>query len=163
MRGILFFLLLFSLHVYGQKILVFDRDGHAKRIRFYQHDEIEVRTPNADFWIKGEISAIEDSAITIADHTINVSQITAIKYDTRSSGLLLLRGITTVLPIAGIALLAITGINGVTQNESPVYSQSVLIVAAAFIISKPIVYYLTYHKHKINDHHRLKVIDVTIR
>jgi len=155
----LLLLALLTVKAHAQKILIFDKRN--TRLHFKMHDEIEVRT--GETWHSGEITGIEDSMIFVGYDMVKVSEINAIRYDTRKKGLLLLRGITGPLPAAGLALLAIYAINAVINNDYPIYSQNTLILAGALIVSKPLVYWLTYHKHKINEHNRLKVIDISIR
>lgn len=164
LRAVLFILASsISISSYSQKILVFDRDGHDKRIRFRIHDEIAVRTIDGSSWTTGEITDMSDSAITIGGNVVVVSRIEAIRYDSRSSGVQLLRNVTYMLPFAGLALISIYAINAIINNDYPAYSDNTLIISGAFIVSRPIVYLLIYHKHKINQHHRLKIIDVSIR
>jgi hypothetical protein len=145
----------------AQKILVFDRDASARRVRFQPCDEIAVHIN--DEWIDGEILEITDSTILIRDYTIPVSQITAIKYQSRSSWAPLCHALSSMLPEAGVVLLSFDAISSVINKDYPVYSESTLITAGALIASGPIFYLLAYHKFKINKHHRLKVIDISIR
>lgn len=159
--SVFFLFMLLAFNCYAQHILVFDRDGSSKRIRFKVNDEIAVRADGA--WLEGQIMNIDDSAITVAGNVVVVSRIKAIRYTGNSPGANLLKGVGAVFSIAGIALLGLRAINSVANNDYPVYSKEVLIVAGALILTRPIAHLLTTHRYKINEHHRLKVLDISIR
>ncbi len=168
MKTVFFICILFASLIISdcnaQKILVFDRDGHVRRIRFHIQDEIAVRTADNSLWEYGEITDIGDSTITISDTVIFVSKIKAIRFESQGGGTNLLRQATLKLPAAAVVLLAFDAINTASNNpRTVVYSKSTLITAGALIIAGPIAYFFTFHKYKINKRHRLKVIDVSVR
>jgi len=122
--------LLFSVNTSAQQYLVVQKRGFVKNFKYEIDDELSFVTKKGEFYIKGTISKITDSIITLDNlYEIKLDNIAKIyekrRFLKKLSGLFFIRG--------GIAYTAIVGINSLINNESPLVDEQTLIISAGMI------------------------------
>lgn len=124
-------LLIFTLSAaFGQQYLVVQKNGKVKNFKYQTGDEIMLQTKNGAFNLKGEITQLSDSSLTINSYIeIKYSNIAKLlrprRYFTKLSKLFFIRG--------GIAYVTIVGINGIINNDSPMIDEQTLAISATMV------------------------------
>jgi hypothetical protein len=141
---------------YSQQYLVVQKNLAIKNYKYQPGDKISLQTIRGDLEFDGRISKITDSTIVIDNlYEIDLRNIAAVfrkrGFIKRLSGLFFIRG--------GIAYTAITGINGLINNDSPMIDQQTLLISAAMVAIGFAMKPLIIKKLKINEKWQLKVID----
>ncbi len=124
-------LLLFMLgSVSAQQYLIVQKNGKVKNFKYQTGDEIMLQIKNGDFNLKGEITKLSDTSLTIDSYLeIRYSNISKVlrprAFLTRLSKLFFIRG--------GVAYVTIVGINGLINNDSPMIDEQTIAVSASMV------------------------------
>ncbi|MCD4788567.1 MAG: hypothetical protein K8R37_01105 [Bacteroidales bacterium] len=153
----IFFALIFHFS-FSQNIFLLEKPGTIKNYKYRENDHIRIKTISKDTIIAGIINKIGDSIIIINyANEISPDDISII-YRTRW-GFALLQGIFFS---AGVPYLAISTLNGVINNDSPIVSKETLIISGSLIATGIAITPLTTRKHKIdNTKWRVKILNFT--
>jgi hypothetical protein len=152
---LLFFVILMS-NAYAQHILVLERPGTIKNYKYYQHDEIRLKTSSTQVIYQGKITAINDSSIVV-NYANEIFIDDMAKIYTFQWGFDFLRRLGFS---AGALFLAVSltngGLNGFDSNgatEMVLGSVGIMAFSAAMIPLK-------WRGHKIdNTKWRVKILD----
>jgi hypothetical protein len=142
----------------AQNILVLERPGTVKNLKYYQGDKIKIRTIAADTIISGSINRIFDSSIIINNsNEILIADMAAIYKKRWGYGFLQYLTI-----FAGVAYLGINSFNGIINDDQPVVPQETLIISGSLIAFGFALTPLTTRKFKIdNEKWRIIILDFT--
>ena len=142
---------------YSQKILVFDKGGKIKRIRYYEGDYIRFLT-KSDFFINGNISQIKDSSFTINGKVIGLKDVVKIYNTQKYKGYQLA---TNILVYPAFGYFPIITTNRLINNDSPIINENTLIYSSIFFGSFIIFNKLANRPYKITEKRPLRIIDLT--
>ncbi|MCF8366324.1 MAG: hypothetical protein K9H16_11115 [Bacteroidales bacterium] len=153
---LLFLGLFTTLAVHAQQYLVVQKWGSVKNYKYEVGDELSFQTKNGDFFVKGIISGLNDSSLTLDNHydvkLNNISKVFRTRHFLKGlSGLFFIRG--------GVAYVAIVGLNGVIHNESPMIDEQTLIISAGMIAIGVAMKPFIVKKMAIPEKWQLKVLD----
>lgn len=153
----IFFALIFHFS-FSQNIFLLENPGTINNYKYHENDHIRIKTISKDTIIEGIISKISDSSIII-NHANEISpDDISIIYRARW-GFTLLQGIFFSV---GVPYLAISTLNGVINNDSPIVSKETLIISGSLIATGIAITPLTTRKHNIdNKKWRVKILDFT--
>lgn len=154
----LVFALILAITASGQNILVLQK-ASGGGIRMYRENEyISLRTAAKNLKIEGRIVLIEDSCLIIDSRaSVLVDDIAAI-YRTRRMFSLLQK----VSLIGGGMYLAISTLNGVINNDSPIVDNKTLKISGGLIAAGIILTPLTERRHRIAPSRwKVKILDFT--
>ncbi|MCF8366422.1 MAG: hypothetical protein K9H16_11610 [Bacteroidales bacterium] len=151
---LLFFVLLPLLGI-SQQYLVLQKSGTIKNIKYEVGDKISFQTLKGDFYVEGDISEIRDSSIMINSYEVRLDNISIVYRQRRflkgMSGLFFIRG--------GIAYVAIVGVNGLINNDSPMIDEQTLIISASMVAIGLAMKPFITKKYFVKENWILKVID----
>jgi hypothetical protein len=162
MRTILYLLLLFFFPVYtiGQKTLLVEKTGKSAKYYYHIGDKIKIRTCTNKTIIKGEITSIRDSSISVRlINSVNVSlnDITCVY---KRYKFLRKFGIRSCQFGAGIFLVMV--FNNLI-NGYPAFNEYVFIVSGAFLTAGLMSLALSERHCKIGNKWKLKILDGNLR
>lgn len=140
----------------AQQYLVVQKRGTLKNFKYEVGDELSLQTKKGDFHIKGTISRIGDSTLTIDNlYDIHLSNIARV-FRLRS----FLNGLSKIFFIrGGIAYVSIVGINGAINNDSPMIDEQTLIISAGMVATGFAIKPFIVKKMSIPEKWELKVLD----
>lgn len=150
------FLLMSGYTVRAQQYLVVQKRGSVKNFKYQAGDDIALQTYGVDFPIRGEITKMSDSSLTIDSYiNIRLSDISEVlrprRYLQKLSRLFFIRG--------GIAYVAIVGVNGLINNDSPVIDEQTLTISAVMIAIGLAMKSFYIRKLDVISKWQLKIID----
>lgn len=151
------FLIFTSISV-AQNIFILERPGTIKNHKYYQNDQIKLKTISHDTIFSGVITMINDSSVVI-DYA-NEIFLYDISYMYRKRwGFSLLQKLSL---IAGASYLLISTTNGLINNDSPVVPKETLIISASLLAGGVALIPLTTRRYRIdNEKWRIKILDLT--
>jgi hypothetical protein len=151
-------LFIFGSNLAAQNIFVLERPGTVKNFKYYQGDNIKIRTISSDTIISGPINRIFDSSIIINNsNEILIADMAAIYKKRWGYGFLQYLTI-----FAGAAYLGINSLNGIINDDQPVVPQETLIISGSLIAFGLALTPLTTRKFKIdNEKWRIIILDFT--
>lgn len=154
----LLFCAILSTAGFSQKIVAFDKSGKVKRIRYYEGEYISIKTVSK-LKIKGIITSIEDSSFSVEGTKLALDSVSKV-YNTQTGlGYQLIANIF-ILPAVGY--IPLITINGLINNDSPVFKQNQLYYGGGFIGIVLISNYLANRPFRISKKRPLKIIDISI-
>ena len=159
-RGLLFLLLcvMVSTSAFSQKIVAFDKLGKVKRIRYYPGEYISVKTITKHK-IKGIITQINDSSFLVEGRELTVDSI-AVVYNTQTGmGCQL---VSSIFLIPAIGYMPLITLNGLINNDSPVFKQNQLHYGGGFIGIALLSNYLANRPFRMSRKRPLKILDVSL-
>ena len=116
----------------AQKVLVLEKIGKKKRIRFQMGDELKVKIGADQMLIVGDLGLFSDSAIYVANNLIPIDSIHSVYVGKQRTLARLGKGLGLV---GGTAYLGISIINGLaTKNYDHFGRSTVYVVPAAFAL-----------------------------
>lgn len=154
----LLFCVMLSLNAFSQKILAFDKAGKVKRIRYFEGEYISLKTTSKEK-INGTINLIKDSSFVVDGKELTLLSVSKVYSTQTGMGYQMVANIF-VLPAVGYVPL-IT-INGLINNDSPVFKANQLYYAGGFIAITLISNYLANRPFRISEKRPLKIIDISI-
>lgn len=127
--SLLFFFIL-AVATYSQQYLVVQKYGTVKNFKYEVNDKISFQTLKGEFFIEETITYITDSTITVDTfYEVKLKNIATVLrpriFVIALSEIFFIR--------AGIAYVAIVGINGIIHNESPVIDEQTLLISASMV------------------------------
>ena len=161
MTRVSFFLLfsvMLSISAFSQKILAFDKSGKVKRIRYYESEYISLKTTSKEK-INGIISQIKDSSFVVEGRELTLFSVSKVYSTQTGMGYQLVANIFILPAIGYIPLITI---NGLINNDSPVFRSNQLYYGGGFIAITLISNYLANRPFKISEKRPLKIIDISI-
>jgi len=145
------------LYVSSQNILVIEKPGTVKNIKFRSGDRIELKTLNGEK-IKGIINQIRDTAIVVNYYLININEISKIYSFRRLISAFSFAGIE-----GGLGYVVIDGFNSLINNERPIIRNSTLKTGGIMFGAGLLLKSLSKRKRSIDNHKwRIKVLNFSI-
>lgn len=138
----------------AQKILVLDKPGRVKRLRYFVGDKIQIITSD-NSRISGEISVIGDSTITIEENKVVLSEISAVVKKRRFFSFT-----GTLLSTAGVFFGSIYLVNVAIDKDTKLDENAY--VLGGVLVSGVVLSLFKEKKFKVKDKGRLKILDVTM-
>ncbi len=140
-------LFLAAFNLSGQNALVVERPGTIKNYKYFQGNEIKLRTISTDTTISGTISLIEDSIIILnQSFGLKITDIKTVYKKRWGFGFL-----QNLSIFSGLAYVSINAINGLVNNDSPVVPHETLIISGSMIAFGIVLTPLTTRKFKIDN------------
>ncbi|MFT5665869.1 MAG: hypothetical protein ACI9DK_000044 [Vicingaceae bacterium] len=149
---------LFSTAGFSQKILVFDKSGKVKRVRYYEGEYISLQKIDKQK-LSGVIQVINDSSFVLDGKKVTLNSVQKV-YNTQKGIGYQLGANIFIIPALGYVPLIVT--NGLINNDSPIIKQSQLCYGAGFIGIAFIFGYLANRPFRISQNRPLKIIDISI-
>jgi hypothetical protein len=156
-KYLLFALLIgFAVQLQAQQYLILQKSGKAKNFKYQPGNTISLKTVDGDFFIRGEITAIKDSAFWIDDRMkIELDKIALVfrksGFLNRLSWLFFVRG--------GVAYFLIDGANRTIAGDQPVIDESTWLISGAMIATGVALRPLVTRKYDLSKKWRLKILD----
>jgi len=154
----LLFCVMLSTCTFSQKILVFDKSGKVKRVRYYEGEHISLKTTSKEK-INGTISQIRDSSFVVDGKELTLFSVAKVYNTQTGMGYQLVANIFILPAIGYIPLITI---NGLINNDSPIFRANQLYYAGGFIGITLISNYLANRPFRISEKRPLKIIDISI-
>ena len=154
----LLFCVMLSTSVFTQKILAFDKSGKVKRIRYFEGEYISLQTVSKEK-IDGIITQIKDSTFSVEGNELTLFSVAKVYNTQTGMGYQLMANIF-ILPAVGY--IPLITINGLINNDSPVFRANQLYYGGAFIVITLISNYLANRPFRISEKRPLKIIDISI-
>lgn len=153
---LLFIFLLMGLNLAGQNILIIERPGTIKNYKYFQGNEIKLRTISNDTVVSGALSLIQDSTVIINNNfELEIDNISTV-YRKRW-GFSFLQYLSI---FGGLAYASINTINGLINNDSPVVPGETLIISGSMVAFGIVLTPLTTRKIKMdNGKWRILILD----
>lgn len=154
---ILFVIVLGSQDTYAQKLLLLQREGRVRNLKYFQGDIIIIDAYADTIRIKGRISGLTDSTILIDQkYEIPVDEITSI-LKKRTMLDFLSRG----MGVFGLTYFTLNGFNRWINHEYPIYDKESLMIvtgslAGYFALSK-----FKYRKFRIGNKWKIRILDLS--
>lgn len=154
--SIIVFLCIYS---YAQKMLLVEKIGTSRKYYYHVEDKIKLRTITNAYLIKGKLTTITDSVISISagSHSIPVHDIASIY---KQYGFPWRLGIK--LGEAAIVYLLFITFNNLINKEQ-VFTPYTFIISGSCIAGSLISFTLSQHRCKIGDRWKLKILDFTLK
>lgn len=141
--------------LFSQRILILEKPGTVKNIKFKTGDELIICKKGEKKKISGEINKINDSVLLI--NYVNEVYIRDIEFVYKPRGL---SGFMSEIGYkAGIAYLLLDITNRLIQAESPVFVNSTMIISGSLIATALLFRSYRLRPYKLGDNWRLRVID----
>tara|TARA_R110000868_G_scaffold319227_4_gene579979 strand:- start:86 stop:535 length:450 start_codon:yes stop_codon:yes gene_type:complete len=147
-----------STSVFSQKILAFDKLGRVKRIKYYEGEYISLQTTSKEK-VKGIITQIKDSTFSVEGKELSLFSVAKVYNTQTGMGYQLMANIFIIPAVGYIPLITI---NGLINNDSPVFRQNQLYYGGGFIGIAIISNYLANRPFRISEKRPLKIIDISI-
>lgn len=154
----LLFCVMLSTSVFSQKILAFDKLGRVKRIKYYEGEYISLQTTSKEK-VKGIITQIKDSTFSVEGKELSLFSVAKVYNTQTGMGYQLMANIFIIPAVGYIPLITI---NGLINNDSPVFRQNQLYYGGGFIGIAIISNYLANRPFRISEKRPLKIIDISI-
>jgi hypothetical protein len=152
------FTLLLSTASFSQKILVFNKLGKVKRVRYYDGEYITIQKFNKQK-VRGMIQAINDSSFVLEGEKVALDSVRKVYNTQTGMGYRLVASIL-IIPAVGYVPLILT--NGLINNDSPIIKQNQLYSGVGFIGIALLSGYLANRPFRITKKRPLKIIDISI-
>ncbi|MFT7084508.1 MAG: hypothetical protein ACJAV5_000214 [Vicingaceae bacterium] len=147
-----------STNAFSQKILAFDKSGKVKRIRYYEGEYISLQTISKEK-IKGIITQIKDSTFSVEGQELALFSVAKVYNTQKGMGYQLMANIFIIPAIGYIPLITI---NGLINNDSPVFRENQLYYGGGFIGIALMSNYLGNRPFRISKKRPFKIIDISI-
>ena len=151
---LLILLFLIPLATEAQQYLVVEKTGTVKNFKYSPGNDIDLLVNETR--LKGTITQLTDSTLAL-DYSIIV-QLQQIKKVYRFRGFVY-KFSKKALFGAGLAYMAITGVNGMINNEYPLVDQTTAIIGVSMMAASFLLKPFVYRKIPIDGRWQLKVID----
>ena len=143
---------------FSQNIFILEKPGTIKNYKYYQNNQIKIKTHSSDTIIKGTITYIRDSSIIIDYANEIYLNDMALIYKKRWGFSFL----QTLFFAAGGPYLLISMLNGLINDDSPIIPKETLIISGSLIVAGIALTPLTTRRCKIdNKKWRVKILDFT--
>jgi hypothetical protein len=144
---------------FAQKTLLVEKIGTSRKYYYHMDDKIKLRTITNDSLIKGKLTSIDDSAISVSTglKAIPVSDIGLVY---KQYGFPRRLGIK--LGEAGMVYFLIITFNNLINKEQ-VFTPYTYIITGSCFAGGLISYSLKQHRCKIGDRWKLKILDFTVK
>jgi hypothetical protein len=151
------FICLIAIHVAGQRVLLVEKPGSFKNFKYFEGEDIILRTyPDGDR-IEGTIHLMTDSSIIVNyDNEIQLENIERI-----IRPLFWIRLLSKSTRIAGAGYFVLDAVNNTINNETIIDEQTVKISAGLVAFSYALVPF-QYRRIKIGNPWRLKILDFSM-
>lgn len=138
-------------------ILLLEKQGRFKNIKYRLGDEISLRVQPGNRKLSGQIHYINDSSILVDFiHEVNIEDVTWV-YSKRFFFNLM----SPILLIAGGGYFILDGLNRAINHEYPVITKNTLLVSGSLIGVGLVFRPLGTKRHKIGGPWRLTVLDMS--
>ena len=128
-QHIILVLIISSLCAGAQQYLVLQKSGTVKNFKYQVGNDITIRVMRGDLIFSGAITQINDSSFVLNSlNEIYIGEITNV-YRSR----VFVRVMSKVLLYAGVGYVALEGVNGIINNDSPVISKNTIIAGAVMV------------------------------
>ena len=151
------FMFLFLMNSFGQKMLVFDKKGKVKRIRYLEGDLINIELKDGQ-GISGKIKEIRDHSIIIQLKEVPLN---SIKYLYVLRNKRLLNTFSRFFITGGLVYLPLVTLNRTTNGDDPIIKESTLYISGGMLLSGFLLKKLNKRKHEISEKRPLKIIDIS--
>lgn len=150
--------MLLAVSVSGQNILLLQKAGGGGIRMYREHEDISLKTVSKNQKVEGRIVLIEDSCLVIDSRMVVSLDDIAVIYRPRR----MLSLLQKVSLIGGTLYLAISTLNGVINNDSPIVDDKTLKISGGLILAGVILTPLTERRHKIAPTKwKVKILDFT--
>lgn len=147
-----------SINSFSQKIVVFDKGGKVKRVRYFEGEYISLKTTDK-VKLAGTISSIKDSSFVVGGIEVFLDSVVAVYKTQTGMGYRLGRN---VFIIPAIGYLPLISFNGLINNDSPIVRRNQIYTGVAFMGVAAIFHFLANKPYKIRHNRPLKIIDISI-
>ncbi len=151
-------LLLFCGALHAQKILVFDKGGKEKRVRYYKGSFISFKKSDG-ILISGPIQSMQDSFIVVLGEKVLLSEIKSIKKTHKHEGFRLFSG---VFYTASAAFFTIDSFNRIINTENPVVRRGNIRTSSILFGAATFMSIIGNRSYRMNDSRNLRVLDISI-
>ncbi len=158
---VLMFIILnfFCFYLKAQNILILEKAGTYRNIKYYEGDYIHFKTINNGLSIRyeGFISKIKDSSIVISDFTkkvIPIKDITVIYRERR-----LIEDIRELSINFGIVYVSLTAFNNAINNVNSILDRNTICLSCSSIVFGILLSPIRVRKYKVKKLWRLKILD----
>lgn len=142
--------------VQAQKILVFDKRGKVKRVRYYQGELIKFKLLSGEL-ITGEIGLLTDSSFEVNSRIIKLDSVKRV-YNTQK--LYGFKIVGTILTTAGMVYFPLDSFNRIINNDQPTLNANSALVSGIFLGTGLICIGISNKSYKISEKRPLKVLDL---
>lgn len=154
----LMLLLLCCAGIHAQKILVFDKGGKEKRVRYYEGDLISFKKMDGTP-ISSPITLMRDSFILVLGEKVLLSDIKSIKKTHKHDGFRLFSG---VFYTASAAFFSIDSFNRIINSENPVVRRGNIRTSSILFGTATIMSIIANRSYRMNDKRNLRILDISI-
>jgi hypothetical protein len=161
MRYIILLLALIIIPVKGfnQHILVLEKEGKAKRTRYFIGDQITFRAGPQQVLYSGAVVAITDTTFTVRDKAFRPSEVSTFVYPQRKKSA---KTIRKAAFSSAFTMFVIAGLDrGINQKAKPLYDPPTLNLVGGFTLFGLLTYLVPEKKIKIPQQQTLRIINIT--
>ncbi|MFA5970832.1 MAG: hypothetical protein WC780_00675 [Lentimicrobiaceae bacterium] len=142
----------------AQKVLLLQKPGKTKRFLYYTGDKIIIRTGDPEFEVRGEITYIDDSIVTVnKNYTYQLAKVKEVIIKRP-----FLNGSWRMMYLTSGIYAAGSIFNRAINNNKPLVDNTIPVVSGSFIALGTASYLLRNKHCKIEDGWKLKVLDFDI-
>lgn len=139
-------------------MLIIDKPGRVKRIRFYEGDLIHLKLKSKEL-VFGEITTLKDSSFFVGLKNIKLSDVYSIQNSKGNYGL---RVLSKIMLPAGLMYLGIDSFNRLINEEGPIFREETLILSSSFLGVFFISNAISNRQLKINKKRSIRILDINI-
>jgi hypothetical protein len=144
---------------YSQHILVLEKEGNFKRVRYFEGSALIFRSGQENTLFSGVITSISDSSFMLGMYRFKPSDINQIIFPNRKNlaryfGISALSSAATMMVIGGLD-------RGINQKASPIYDKPTLALAGGFTLAGLLAFLVPEKKYHLPRQRRLRIINVT--
>ncbi len=147
-----------SFQAQAQKILVLDKRGKVKRLRYYEGEWIKLKLLSGQL-LMGKIAQLSDSSFRVSGHLVRLDSVKRV-YNTQK--LLGLKLTGAILSTAGVIYFPLDSFNRIINDDSPVFNESSAKVSGLLLGAGLICIGISNKSYKISKKRPLKVLDLSI-
>ena len=157
-RYVLLLLLFIPFQVLSQHILVLEKPGTTKRVRFFTGSEITFEYDN-DVRVYGIIKQIKDSTFTVDEKVFSIKKVKQVIFPKRKR---LARSFSKMAFTGGFTSLVIAGLDrSLNQRVSPIFDGPTLRLVGTFWALGGILWIVPEKKYAIPKRRVLRSINIT--
>lgn len=142
----------------AQRIVVFDKGGKVKRIRYFEKDYIKLKMEDGRS-VQGKISSIEDEVFYVGQKKVQLDSVKMVHVYKYQS---LLNPVGSFLLVGSTAYFGIDTFNRLINSNHPLIEEETVKASAVMLAGSFVCKELIHRRYKISKKRPLKIIDISI-